>query len=125
MQLRNKRILLLPVIIILGIILNIYRYSYDLEKNGRFTIGKIKNIEYKRRGKYTLTYEFYVDGKKYKGSSTVYEFECLKSNQCLEYDFKVVYSIKDPSNSEINLKEFEKYRAGTRFIDINWNNSRD
>jgi len=120
-SIRNKLLKSIPFLIIIGIILNIYRYSYDLKVNGNFTIGKIKNVEYSRRGKYILSYEYYVDGKRYIGNTAVYKFECLKSNQCLEHEFKVIYSSKDPTNSEINLSEFEKHKSGTRFLTIDWN----
>jgi hypothetical protein len=97
--------------------------DWELQNNGVFTVGKLTDVSYDRRGKYHLHYEYFVNGKKYKDKTVTHYFNCINDKKCIGNEYKVIYSSKNPSNSDIELGELKKYKASIPFFKIDWNNS--
>lgn len=65
---------------------------------------------------YYIDYEYTVDKKKYKGSVSVAKFKCDNGVLgCVGNTFKVSYSTKNPSKSNIHLGKYEKYKRTVEF----------
>ena len=99
--------------------------EWELQNNGVFTVGKVTEISYSRRGKYHLHYEFFVKGKKYKEMTSTHYFDCIDDKKCIGNEYKVIYSYKNTNNSEMELGEYEKYKARIRFFKIDWKRNRN
>jgi hypothetical protein len=111
------------ILFFLGIGFICFKEEYKLKSNCKFTKGVVKAFKYQRHGKYSLVYNFYVNERKYTGKTVTHSFNCLKNKSCLGNEFLIAYSDKDPTNNEIYLGKFEKYKATLNFFDINWRES--
>jgi len=120
---RKKIFGVLIILFFLGMGFISSKGEYELKSNCKFTKGVVKGFEYKRYGKYSLTYNFYVNGRKYTGKTATHSFNCLKNKACLGKEFLIAYSDKDPENNEIYLGRFERHKASVKFFDINWRES--
>ena len=117
---RNKILIFLFLSVLLTIPFFIMKSDYELKANTKFTKGIITDFEYRRNGKYSLKYYFYVDGIKYIGTTSTYNFNCHNNKKCIGNEYTVAYSRSNPANNDINLEEFEKYKAGVRFLEVDW-----
>ena len=122
-KIREKIFKVIMILIFLGFGFLTFNESYDLKSNCKFTKGVVKGFEYKRYGKYSLTYNFYVNGRKHTGSTVTHSFNCLKNKACLGNEFLIAYSDKDPDNNDIYLGKFERYKASVKFFDVTWRDS--
>ena len=92
-----------------------YFKSKDIDDNRTFTTGKITGIKHIRKSKYSLEYQYFVDGKKYAGTVATNHFDCTRENRCIGYEIDVFYSSKNHQNSQAYLKKYDKYRIQVYF----------
>lgn len=119
-NIRDKIFIVVLLMFFLTIPFFIIKSNYELNTNIKFTKGIVDSFKYNQSGRYSLNYYFHVNGKKYTGSTSTYNFNCSNNDKCIGNKFTIAYSEKDPTNNEINLNEFEKHRADTRFFEIDW-----
>jgi hypothetical protein len=106
-------------LVFLILLLTVYK-DYELSRNKAATEGTIVNFEHDNLTYYSVKYEYWVDGKKYVGSCGVDgDLSCDDNKGCIGELFTVYYSLKNPSNSKIDLGRFEKYKKTVDFIDLN------
>lgn len=98
------------------IILREYKKKTDLQDNQKQTIGKVLNLISNYQARYTLTYEYFVNGKRFTGRVGVSPFKCDDGKKaCIGHEFKVYYSSKTPKNSRIDLGKYEKFKTSIEF----------
>lgn len=120
---REKIFTILLILGFIGMLYFPFKKQYELKSNCKFTKGIVKGYEYKRNGKYYLTYTFYVNEKKYTDRTVTQGFNCLKDKDCLGKEFLIAYLHNDPSNSDIYLGKFERHKASVNLFDVNWRDS--
>jgi len=80
-------------------------------KNFNITQGIITEFSYDNYG-YFLGYKYSVDSIEYHGNVDATYFKCEDGVPgCLGKTFEVKYSVEDPSISEIDLGEYNKYKS--------------
>ena len=84
--------------------------DYSVTYNKKTTVGKIVDFKHSSMTYYTLTYEYVVANRTYKGTVGVEYFECLKSRSCIGQEVLVHYSSKNPKYSQVNLKKYERHK---------------
>jgi hypothetical protein len=104
----TKKILVIIVILmvlLLGILKNTYE-SNLLKENNNTTKGEVIGFHFSNNT-YSLKYEFYVEGEKYIGYSTVHYFECNDGTPgCQGEFFTIIYSKENPNINDIDLGSF-------------------
>ncbi|MCX2744925.1 hypothetical protein OO013_13665 [Mangrovivirga sp. M17] len=88
-------------------LINDYRSKQDIEENFATTEGEIIDYYIVGTDSPYLKYQYMVDGKSYKKSTSVFSafMGCEKSKECLGRKFVVYYSKVNPLNSKIDLKQ--------------------
>ncbi len=106
-------ITLLAVLIFLSIKRNV-----DIANNGLRTKGKIVD-EYYIGGKHYVKYIFFVNNRRYSGEEKVSKFKCDNGSVCcIGSVFTVIYEENDPSNCDIDLGKYNKYKSRTKVYPI-------
>ncbi|WP_157358336.1 hypothetical protein [Winogradskyella sp. J14-2] len=82
----------------------------ELSEFGEITEATIISFRYRSDARYNLTFEYYVDGKRYISSEAVSFFRCNETDNdnkgCIGKIFKLTYSNKDPNVCEIDLGKY-------------------
>ena len=93
--------------IIIGILfIAIYTYheNSDLDKNAKFTVGKIYDFYIDTKGHHNVLYTFTVQAKIYNDITMKATFtDCEKDRKCIGKCYEVQYSSKNPENSTMNF----------------------
>ncbi len=93
-----------------------YQEDQEIKKYEGITKATIIKFEHINLTAYYIDYKYYVEGKKYIGSTGVERFRCDNGKWgCLGEKFKVSYSKKKPSKSTIHLGKYEKYKRTVEF----------
>lgn len=95
--------------------------QYQIKINRAETIGIVTKFKSGGGGaRYSISYSFKVNGKKYIGHMGVSSFKCKDgSKKCvIGKNFKVIYSEKNPEYNWIDLGEYDKYRTTVKFIEF-------
>ena len=103
------------LILVSGLIFEFYK-GYSISENKNSTIGIIIEFESINKTRYGIKYEYFILGERYTGNVGVKYFECKKDNGCIGSEIIVYYSSENPNLSQVDLKEYEKYKTT---IDIN------
>ncbi|SHH09334.1 hypothetical protein SAMN04488116_3515 [Flagellimonas flava] len=85
--------------------------------NRTHTIGKIAKLKHIKKSSYYLKYTYLVDGNKYIGKCGVRYFECSSENHCIGSEIDVFYSSVEPKYSQVDLRQFEKYKTEIYLIE--------
>jgi hypothetical protein len=105
-------------LVFLVLLFTVYR-DYELSTNKAITEGTIINFKHDNLTYYSIKYEYWVDGKKYIGSCGVDgDLNCGNDKGCVGELFTVYYSLKNPSNSKIDLGQFENHKKTVDFFNI-------
>ena len=114
---KNRYTVLGMIIIIFIIFVVEYNKQSDLENNKKNTLGKIIRLQPSFKIRYTIEYEYHVEGKSYIGAVRVTPFKCDDGTKyCIGSEFKVYYSSKNPEYSRIDLGKYEKYKTKLEFF---------
>ena len=107
---QDKTIVVVIFLAILSMIVYSYSRSKEIRDYGVKTEATIIDF-YKGGGKYYIKYVFYVKNKKYVGETRSAFFKCDNGVEgCVGKKFIVTYSSINPSNNEIDLGKYNKYR---------------
>lgn len=99
------------VLILIGVVVNDYYVQFKLSNKGVYTEGKVVDFYLGSKTEYSLEYEYFVNGRRYESSTRSEFFKCDNGKKgCIGKSFEVYYLPSNPSVSEIDLKEYEKYR---------------
>lgn len=98
---KNKYYSLLLFFLFVGVLVAItVWYKYDIAKHEKYTIGYVSDIDGGTgTASPSLVYKYYVTGKEYHSTSPFYGNKKLYLNRF----YKIRYSSKNPSSSEILL----------------------
>ncbi|RCS28528.1 DUF3592 domain-containing protein [Polaribacter sp. WD7] len=105
--------LVFPILVVVFIIFFIKKYysSYELSRKGKYTTARIIDFFHTTKTNYVLQYKYYVNGKSYKSEAITGFFKCKnESKGCVGEKFEVYYLPDNPNVSDIDLREYEKYR---------------
>ena len=106
------RIVIILIALVIAVTIG-YHYLKDkaITDYTQHTVGKILDVSHINKTRYSLNYEYLVDGKKYAGSVGVHYFDCSQINGCIGYEIDVKYSVENPSMSQVNLRDFEEFKT--------------
>ncbi|WP_299158441.1 hypothetical protein [uncultured Tenacibaculum sp.] len=106
------------VLIILSTLIYSISKAKELSSNGVKTEAKIVKY-YRDGGKLYIRYVFFVNRKKISNETRVLSFKCDNGVKgCVGEKFKVIYSPDDPSNNNIDLGKYNKYKFGTKIFEL-------
>lgn len=109
----------LALIMIVVTIHQIYEQS-QIYTYRKVTTGKIIKYAFMNMKRYELEYEYYVQGRRYTNQIETSYFKCNDGNKgCINKEFPVLYSEKNPEYSMIKLGKYEKFRRTVEFINLN------
>ncbi|CAM1365179.1 conserved hypothetical protein [Tenacibaculum litoreum] len=107
---KDHLLLMLFFTVIISIITYIFIKEKELSDHKAYSEGKIVK-HFKTGEKHYIKYIFKVNGKFQEGEAKVYPFKCDDgTDYCVGKKFPVIYSYIDPSNNEINLGKYSKFR---------------
>jgi hypothetical protein len=114
----------LPFLIFIILVCSLMYFTvyeqYQIKINKAETIGVISKFKSGGGGvRYSISYSFKVNNKKYYGHMGVTSFKCKNGKKaCVGKEFKIYYSKKNPNYNWIDLSEYDKYRTTVKFIDL-------
>jgi hypothetical protein len=110
----NKYPIIGVVLIILIAGLTIFqknKITNKIIKEDRKVIGKVFRFQYSNYN-YILHYEYVVGGIRYEKSVSTSFFKCNDGKDgCVDKEFVIYYSSKEPNNSIIDLGQYNKYKG--------------
>ncbi|WP_281540962.1 hypothetical protein [Maribacter aestuarii] len=106
----DKFVLGLIFMAIIGTLAYHFIKDYNVKTNKKHVVGKIVDFEFINMARYSIDYEYYVNDEKYVGTVGVERFDCYKNKECLGYEVDVYYSSENPNYSQVDLRNFEKYK---------------
>lgn len=110
----------IALIVVVGAILAAITYGlikdYNVSKYQSKTMGKIVDFKHISKSRYSITYKYEVQGKKYEGQVGVRYFDCYNNKECIGYEVDVFYSSKNPKFSQVYLNRFEKFKTTVYLI---------
>jgi len=116
---KDKIAVLLSVLFLISGFIYTYKKELELNQFGVYTIGTIIKLEHIGKVRYSLVYEFIVDGKIEQGSVGVVYFKCDdESIACVGKEFDVIYSSKNSKINEMILGKYEEYRGKIRLVPL-------
>jgi len=117
---KNLKLIIVLVLIVGTIVVSsIYnnRQVNALEQKLAFTECKIVDFTHGSRSDFYVEYEFSVNLRIYKGKALTTYFECENGAQgCVGSTFKVGYQKGNPSNNEIDLGIYNKYKKSVNAL---------
>lgn len=109
-QEQGNIVVVIVFLIILAMLIYSSSRSEELVNYGVKTEATVVDF-YRVGGKYYIKYVFYVKDKKYEGETRSAFFKCDNGIKgCIGEKFTVTYSRINPTNNEIDLKKYNKYR---------------
>ena len=116
MKRKNFYIIIICSIVIGIFLLKHYIVETDIKNNTKKTKGTITKLMKLYQARYSLSYEYKVNGEKYSGQTGINPFKCEDGTEnCIGKEFDVYYSSKNPENSRINLGKYEKFKTTIEF----------
>ena len=114
----GKIIVSIVLLICVAVVVNQYIKQKEISEFKESTVGKIVKFEFINMKRYFIEYEFYLNDKKYSGTTEVSYFKCNNGREgCVDETFTVYYSSKNPSYSKIDLGKYEKCKTTVEFFD--------
>ena len=105
---------IVSLILVCGLLFEFYK-GYSISENKNSTVGTIIEFKSINKSRYGIKYEYFISGERYTGNVGVEYFECEKENGCVGSEIIVYYSSENPNLSQVNLKEYEKYKTTIDF----------
>ena len=115
---RIASVVVVSAIFLTAIIIIIMQYQEDQEikRYRRTTLAQVIEFKHINLTRYYIKYKYKVEGKEYTGRTGVEHFKCDDGALgCVGHTFKVIYSRKNPSKSNIDLGKYEKYERTVEF----------